>query len=176
MGCARVWRGRGRRPRRPAYTMASPWTSPWARRAEDVAPYQAVYPNATWPARAHGVHGASVVGADVPGGPRTRWRLDGIPMRAARRGRRALPGGVPGRNVAGTGAWCSRGIRGRGRRPRRPAYTMASPWTSPLARRAHGRHQPVCYLFLPCFPYSHAFPLLLMTTVRFSFHRDKGTV
>ena len=25
----------------------------------------------------HGVHGASVVGADVPGGPRTRWRPRG---------------------------------------------------------------------------------------------------
>ena len=38
MGCARVWRGRGRRPRRPAFPWTSPWTSPWARRAGDVAP------------------------------------------------------------------------------------------------------------------------------------------
>ena len=28
--------GRGRRPRRPAYTMSSPMSSPWARRAGDV--------------------------------------------------------------------------------------------------------------------------------------------
>ena len=60
-------------------------------------------------------------------------------MRAARRGRRALPGGTPGRNAAGTGAWCSRGIRGRGRRPRRPASwrrPRGRPDGVPCARRA----------------------------------------
>ena len=104
--CSRGIRGRGRRPRRPA------------------SPRCPV--GATWPARAHGVHGASVVGADVPGGPRSRWR-------------------PRGRNVAGTGAWCSRGIRGRGRRPRRPAFPMASPWASrwrPHARGAPGTSRP----------------------------------
>ena len=35
--------GRGRRPRRPAFSLASPWTSPLARRAGDVAPYHGVY-------------------------------------------------------------------------------------------------------------------------------------
>ena len=60
--------GRGRRPRRPAYTMSSPMSPPCARRAGDVAPY-------------HGRHGACawcalcmMVGADVPGGPRPRCR------------------------------------------------------------------------------------------------------
>ena len=124
--------GRGRRPRRPACPMGVPvgvpLAAPCARRAGDVAPYQTARLGATWPARAHGVHGASVVGADVPGGPRARWRLDGGPMRAARRGRRALPGGTSGRNAVGTGAWCSRGIRGRGRRPRRPASRRRSRW------------------------------------------------
>ena len=71
MGCAWVWRGRGRRPRRPAYPWASPWASPWtsplARRAGDVAPY-------------HGVRVVrGVVGADVLGGPRPRWRPRGCP-------------------------------------------------------------------------------------------------
>ena len=66
---------------------------------------------------------------------RSRWRPDGVPVGAARRGRRALPGGTPRRNVAGTGAWCSRGIRGRGRRPRRPA-SRRRPHGVPCARRA----------------------------------------
>ena len=49
-------------------------------------------------ARAHGGHGAFVVGADVPGGPRPPGRPHArsvrVPMRAARRGRRALPAGA----------------------------------------------------------------------------------
>ncbi len=64
-GCVR---GRGRRPRRPACPMAFTMAFSCVRRAEDVAPY-------------HGWRGgadtmcAYVVGADVLGGPRARWRL-----------------------------------------------------------------------------------------------------
>ena len=46
----------------PVCLMASPWASPRARRAEDVAPYHGV--------RTTGRHHVRVVGADVPGGPR----------------------------------------------------------------------------------------------------------
>ena len=56
------------------------WTSPCARRAEDVAPYQPAHP--VPPPGRHGrmaVTGAFVVGADVPGGPRPR----DVSMRAA---------------------------------------------------------------------------------------------
>ena len=49
--------GRGRRPRRPA----SPWTSPWARRAGDVAPDHVVRAG-VWRGRGR-----------RPGGPRSRW-------------------------------------------------------------------------------------------------------
>ena len=54
-------RGRGRRPRRPACPWVCPMASRGQRRAEDVAPY-------------HGGVVWNVVGADVPGGPRTRGR------------------------------------------------------------------------------------------------------
>ena len=82
-------------------------SSPWARRAGDVAPY-------------HGCHGACghgvrawrtlcmLVGADVPGGPRTRGVPDVVPVGAARRGRRALPW-MPWCVCMGAGmawAWC----------------------------------------------------------------------
>ena len=84
-------------------------SSPWARRAGDVAPY-------------HGCHGACghgvrawrtlcmLVGADVPGGPRTRGVPDVVPVGAARRGRRALPW-MPWCVCMGAGmacAWCVR--------------------------------------------------------------------
>ena len=58
-------RGRGRRPRRPAYTRAFPMAFALARRAGDVAPYHGV--------RTTGRHHVRVVGADVPGGPRASW-------------------------------------------------------------------------------------------------------
>ena len=70
--------GRGRRPRRPASTMSFPMSSPWARRAGDVAPYHGCHGAGV---RAWRVHGAwtwcawrMMVGADVPGGPRPRCR------------------------------------------------------------------------------------------------------
>ncbi len=109
--------GRGRRPRRlasperPRARMDVPvraaWTSPCARRAEDVAPYQPAHPGP--PPGRHGrmaVTGTFVVGADVPGGPRPRnvpvraaWTSPcvqrGRSLRAARRGRRALPAAHP---------------------------------------------------------------------------------
>ena len=141
-------RGRGRRPRRPARPWASPMSSRGQRRAGDVAPYQV----RAWRACADVtcVCGARcacadmvrcVVGADVPGGPRARgcprWRSVG----AARRGRRALPGArmacVCGRDVRVRRAMCVCGhgaVRGRGRRPRRPAR----PWVSPMAFRGRG--------------------------------------
>ena len=61
-------RGRGRRPRRPAYTRAFPMAFALARRAGDVAPYHGRAVGA-------GAMCAYVVGADVPGGPRTRGRF-----------------------------------------------------------------------------------------------------
>ena len=60
--------------------MSSPMSSPWARRAGDVAPYHGCHGACAW-VRAWRVHGAwtwcvlcMLVGADVPGGPRTRCR------------------------------------------------------------------------------------------------------
>ena len=132
--------GRGRRPRRPASPLASPWTSPLARRAEDVAPYHGVragvwrgrgrrprrpaFPWASpWARRAGDVAPDHVVRAKVwrgrgrcPGGPRSRGRPRGRPRWR----------GAPGTSRPTMG--CARACRGRGRRPRRPA----SPW----ARRA----------------------------------------
>ena len=160
---------RGTAARRPASTMSSPW----ARRAGDVAPYHGCHGACAW-VRAWRVHGAwtwcalcMMVGADVPGGPRTRVVPDVVPdvvpVGAARRGRRALPW-TPWCGGAGMAcAWCGHGAwtwcalcvgagmvcivhDGRGRRPRRPAYTMSSPMSSPWARRAgdvapyHGCH------------------------------------
>ena len=108
-GAWRPWGvcGRGRRPRRPA----SPGTSPCTRherpraRSMDVpvrvprargAPRTSRPTSRRIPAPPPGRHGRMavtgtfVVGADVPGGPRP-WN---VPMRAARRGRRALPTGA----------------------------------------------------------------------------------
>ena len=78
---------RGRRPRRPASPMASPLASLCARRAVDVAPYHnnMVGGAGTLCSR------VSLVGADVPGGPRPDGVSAGVPVCAARRGRRALP-------------------------------------------------------------------------------------
>ena len=63
-------RGRGRRPRRPAYTRAFPMAFALARRAGDVAPYHG---RAKDPRRGQRGRGRR------PGGPRTRgrfrWRL-----------------------------------------------------------------------------------------------------
>ena len=99
---------RGTAARRPASTMSSPW----ARRAGDVAPYHGCHGACAW-VRAWRVHGAwtwcalcMMVGADVPGGPRTRVVPDVVPVGAARRGRRALPW-VPWCGGAGMAcAWC----------------------------------------------------------------------
>ena len=92
---------RGTAARRPAYTMLSPMSSPWTRRAGDVAPYHGRHGACAW-VRAWRVHGAwtwcawcMMVGADVPGGPRTRVVPDVAPVCAARRGRRVPPLGVP---------------------------------------------------------------------------------
>ncbi len=117
-----------------------------------------------------------VVGADVPGGPRGRGRPRRRPLGAARRGRRALPcvrhgamrcvvgADVPAARVAVFGmVRCVVGadvlggprsrvrhgaVRGRGRRPRRPAWSWVSsaaflgrgaPRTSRPTRCAHAR-------------------------------------
>ncbi len=98
----------GRRPRRPACLMTSPWASPCARRAEDVAPY-------------HVVRGR---------GRRPRWPACLMSSPCARRAGDVAPYHV----VRGRGRHHVE--RGRGRRPRRPVCLMASPWASPRARRA----------------------------------------
>ena len=133
--------------------MSSPMSSPWARRAGDVAPYHGCHGACAW-VRAWRVHGAwtwcvlcMLVGADVPGGPRTRVVPDVIPVGAARRGRRALPW-APWCVCMGTGmacAWCVDMVcmvrDGRGRRPRRPAYTCRSR-CRPRVRGAPGTSRP----------------------------------
>ena len=109
---------------------------PWARRAEDVAPYHGCAHGVrvrTWRACADMAWG--VVGADVLGGPRARgrprWRARGRPLVAARRGRRALPWVRAWRACADVACVGGHGAgRGRGRRPRRPAR----PWASSMAR------------------------------------------
>ena len=93
-----------------------------------------------------------MVGADVLGGPRPRdvpmraaWtspaRGMDVPMRAARRGRRALPAGASRPPVGAARAHGGQGdICGRGRRPRRPASLgrpRARGMDVPCAR--HGR-------------------------------------
>ena len=124
----------------------SPMSSPCARRAGDVAPY-------------HGRHGAwtwcalfMMVGADVPGGPRTRCRPRCRPrVRGAPGTSRPTMGAMVRVHGAGMAcAWCVDMVcmvhDGRGRRPRRPASPMSSPMSSPCARRAkdvapyHGCH------------------------------------
>ena len=63
--------GRGRRPRRPTSPLASPLASPCARRAGTSRPTII-----TWLASCCTLCSrVSLVGADVPGGPRPRWRL-----------------------------------------------------------------------------------------------------
>ena len=85
--CVPVYPGRGRRPRRPASPLASPLASPCARRAVDVAPYHnnmvgiirhlvfPCIPNNMVGIMWHLVFPCIPGGADVPGGPRPRWRL-----------------------------------------------------------------------------------------------------
>ena len=80
--------GRGRRPRRPASRRRLRWRprvrgAPWTSRPTMI----------TWLA-SYGTlcSRVSLVGADVPGGPRPDGVSDGVPVCAARRGRRALPG------------------------------------------------------------------------------------
>ena len=81
----------------------------------------------------------AVVGADVLGGPRVRWRfrVRAAPPRSRQarpsRARRAMDPRLLGRDkrdppvrrIRRVTMWC----RGRGRRPRRPACPMASPFT-----------------------------------------------
>ena len=145
--------------------MSSPMSFPWVRRAGDVAPYhgrhgagvRAWRVHGAGMVRGHGVHCAWVrawcvlcmmVGADVPGGPRTRCR-----PRCRPRGR-----GAPGMSRPTMGAMvrvhgCGHGVcmvrghgvcivhDGRGRRPRRPAYTCRSR-CRPRGRGAPGTSRP----------------------------------
>ena len=67
--------------------VAFPLASPCARRAEDVAPYHNNMFAIMW----HLVFPCTLVGADVPGGPRPRWRLRWRPRVRGAPGRRALP-------------------------------------------------------------------------------------
>ena len=120
--------GKGRRPRRPAFPMASPLASPCARRAGDVAPYHNNMVGIMW----HLVFPWTLVGADVPGGPRPRWRLR---WRPCVRGAPWTSRPTIVTWLASCGTLCSR-VPGRGRRPRRPASPMASPLASLCARRA----------------------------------------
>ena len=75
-------------PGGPRPPKAFPKASPCARRAGDVAPYQG---------RGQDV---GMVGADVPAARVPNGVIAGVPVCAARRGRRALPGAR-----AGHGAW-----------------------------------------------------------------------
>ena len=74
--------------------------------------------------------GVCVVGADVPGGPRACGRPRWCPrVRGAPRTSRPTM-------WCGQGVGCGHGcVRGRGRRPRRPACLWASTMASPCARR-----------------------------------------
>ncbi len=116
--------GRGRRPRRPAsrnVPVRAGWTSPCARRAEDVAPYQPAHPGPPpGAARAHGGHGGVCGRGRRPRRPAStgtspcahghpRARSVRVPLRAARRGRRALPADASQTRRGGTGAWRPRG-------------------------------------------------------------------
>ena len=133
-------RGRGRRPRRPAYTRAFPMAFPWMRRAGDVAPYHGCGRGTgvrTWRGGADVARG--MVGADVPGGPRacgrSRWRPRGCGAPGTSRPTMGCGRGAGVRTWRG--AWALRGAgHGRGRRPRRPAYPWAFPMASPWMRRA----------------------------------------
>ena len=154
-GCG-VERGRGRRPRRPASPWASPMSSRGQRRAGDVAPYQV----RAWRACADVacVCGARcvcadmarcVVGADVPGGPRARGRprCRSVDVPWARRAEDVAPYQVRAWRAC-VACVCGHGaVRGRGRRPRRPARPWGSrcrsvgngaPGTSRPTRCAHG--------------------------------------
>ena len=107
--------GRGRRPRRPAFPMASPLASPCARRAVDVAPYHNNMVGIMWhlvfpciPNNMVGIMWHLVFpcipgGADVPGGPRPRWRLRWHP-----RVRVAPEAAAPTRITCRRGTLCSR--------------------------------------------------------------------
>ena len=72
--------------------MASPLASPCARRAGDVAPYHNDMFAIIW----HLVFPCTLVGADVPGGPRPDGVSAGVPVCAARRGRRAYHNNMVG--------------------------------------------------------------------------------
>ena len=113
-------RGRGRRPRRPARLMASPWR-PRVRGA----------PRTSRPTMGCVVRAGIMCAWEGPTSPAARAPdgvPDGVSMCAARRGRRALPWGA----YYGPTPW----VCGRGRRPRRPAWLMASPRAFPCTRRA----------------------------------------
>ena len=147
----------GPRPRN--VPMRAAWTSPCAhgrprargmdvpcaRRAEDVAPYQPTHPvPPPGAARAHGGHGGVCGRGRRPRRPaspeRPRARGMDVPMRAARRGRRALPAGASRPPAGAARAHGGHGgVCGRGRRPRRPASPERSHARSagvPCAQRA----------------------------------------
>ena len=138
----------GRRPRRPASPerpRARGMDVPCARRAEDVAPDQPAHPGPPpGAARAHGGHGDICGRGRRPRRPaspeRPRARGMDVPMRAARRGRRALPAGASRPPAGAARAHGGHGgVCGRGRRPRRPASPERSHARSagvPCAQRA----------------------------------------
>ncbi len=109
--------GRGRRPRRPASPLASPWTSPLARRAGDVAPDHVVRAK-VWRGR----------------GRRPRRPASASPWTSSW-ARRA--GDVAPYHGVRAGVW-----RGRGRRPRRLAFSLASPWARRAGDVASARRMP----------------------------------
>ena len=127
-------RGRGRRPRRPACPWASSMSFRGQRRAEDVAPDQVRAWRACADVACVGGHGAVHGRGRRPRRPARPWASPmAFSWATARRGRRAGPGArmacVCGRGVRVRRAMCVCGcgaVRGRGRRPRRPAR----PWRS----------------------------------------------
>ena len=126
--------GRGRRPRRPAFPMASPLASPCARRAGGVAPYHNNMVGIMW----------HLVLPCTPGRGR-RPRRPASPMAsplASPCARRAVDVAPYHNNMVGI-MWhpCVPVYPGRGRRPRRPASRWRLRW-HPRVRGASWTSRP----------------------------------
>ncbi len=139
-------RGRGRRPRRPARPLASPMSSSWARRAEDVAPYQGCERGVgrvwTWRGAC-----ADVAGCGRGRRPRRPVCLLAFPMSfsCTRRAEDVAPYQVRiWRGACMDMTCCVCGccvVRGRGRRPGGPRARWRFRWR-PRGRGAPGTSRP----------------------------------
>ena len=149
--------GRGRRPRRPAWTYRPPASSLCVRgaggRGRPPLPY--IRPCAPHGARGPAHHGCAVlVGADVPGGPRGRIVHRRRPCAGGGRPRTSAPTMYTVLRVTAARPCTPRlcGV-GRGRRPRRPARTHRPPASSLCVRGAGGRGRPPLPCIRPCAPH-----------------------